>query len=65
MKEVFLYNYYSSVLLVNDNRIGVIFEVCKFIWDVDIFMKNIDFIKGCRIDENYFDLEKYSIFYCK
>ncbi|KAI5484952.1 organellar and viral DNA polymerase type B, partial [Trichomonas vaginalis G3] len=64
-KEVFPYNYYSSVLLANDNRTGVISEACKFIRDADTFMKNIDSIKGCRIDENHFDLEKYSTFYCK
>ncbi|EAX78458.1 hypothetical protein TVAG_047530 [Trichomonas vaginalis G3] len=64
-KEVFPYNYYSSVLLANDNRTGVISEACKFIHDADTFMKNIDSIKGCRIDENHFDLEKYSTFYCK
>ncbi|EAX94272.1 hypothetical protein TVAG_498260 [Trichomonas vaginalis G3] len=57
-KEVFPYQYYSSSLLVNDNRTGVISEACKFVQDVETFMKNIDLIENCRIDENHFDLEK-------
>ncbi|EAX83235.1 hypothetical protein TVAG_570730 [Trichomonas vaginalis G3] len=64
-KEVFPYQYYSSSLLVNDNRTDVISEACKFVKDIETFMKNIDLIENCRIDENHFDLEKYSSFYCK
>ncbi|KAI5512037.1 organellar and viral DNA polymerase type B, partial [Trichomonas vaginalis G3] len=64
-KEVFPYQYYSSSLLVNDNKTGVISEACKFVKDIETFMKNIDLIENCRIDENHFDLEKYSSFYCK
>ena len=65
-KELFPYNYYTFELL-EENK-GLIDEAGKFEnWteeDYKQFNKNIDSIKGCRIDENHFDMKLYALFYC-
>ena len=65
-KELFPYNYYTFDLL-KDNK-GVIDEAGKYDnWteeDYIQFKKNIDSIKGCRIDKSHFDMRKYALFYC-
>ena len=47
---------------------GVIDEAGKYDnWteeDYIQFKKNIDSIKGCRIDKSHFDMRKYALFYC-
>jgi hypothetical protein len=65
-KEVFPYQYYSSELLKNGNKIGVIDEALEHIpiGLKDQFVENIDKIKGCRVDRNRFRLDSYSNFYC-
>ena len=64
-KEVFPYTYYTSTLLENDNRIGVISEAVNHVSDSETFIKNINSIPGCKIDEDKFDLERYSTYYCE
>ena len=65
-KELFPYNYYTFELL-EENK-GLIDEAGMFDnWteeDYKQFNKNIDSIKGCRIDENHFDMKLYALFYC-
>ena len=67
-KELFPYNYYTLNRL-RMNR-GIINEAGKYEakrWtedDYKTFKENIDSIKGCRIDENTFDMYKYAEFYC-
>ena len=63
-KEVFPYRYYTSEILKNSNRIGDINEALKYVEDKETFINNINNIKGCRISESKFDLEKYSTYYC-
>ena len=68
-KELFPYKYYTLERL-RDNK-GIISECGKDedkVWDDDdmkTFIKNIDSIPGCRIDENTFDMYKYAEFYCQ
>lgn len=66
-KEVFPYSYYSKELLKNNNTIGVISEAKKHLKSVDHeqFVKNINSIKYCRIDDNHFNLDVYALFYCE
>ena len=64
-KEVFPYNYYTSTLLRNSNRVGVISEACKHVSDTETFMKNINTIANCKLSNDTFDLEVYSSYYCK
>ena len=63
-KEVFPYSYYTSDLLANDNKIGIISEAVKHVEDKETFINNIKSISGCRLSEDTFDLEKYSTYYC-
>ncbi|MGI6155835.1 MAG: DNA polymerase [Enterococcus lemanii] len=64
-KEVFPYTYYSSELLADDNRIGVISEAANHVEDRKTFINNINSIPGCKLSETTFDLEKYSAYYCE
>ena len=63
-KEVFPYTYYSSELLKNNNRVGIISEAIKHVTDKETFINNINTIKNCKIDNDKFDLERYSTYYC-
>ena len=70
-KEIFPYNYYTLERLNNDEAVGVINEAGineAKPWNEDdykLFNENIDKIKGCRVDDNHFDMWKYCEFYCK
>ncbi len=69
-KEIFPYKYYTLERL-NDGAIGTINEAGineDKKWkptDYTLFESNIDKIKGCRIDENHFDMWSYCSFYCQ
>ena len=69
-KEMFPYNYYTLERL-NNGAIGVISEAGaneSKPWDESdykLFNTNIDSLKGCRIDEDHFDMWVYCEFYCK
>ena len=64
-KEVFPYTYYTSTLLNNDNRVGVISEAVKHVKDVKTFINNINTIPKCKLSDDTFDLEIYSSYYCE
>jgi hypothetical protein len=59
-KEVFPYTYYNSELLTKGNKVGIISEALKHIKEQDRehFIQNIDNIKGCRINDDKFKLER-------
>ena len=63
-KEIFPYNYYNSERV--KSTVGNIEEACKFLKpeQIDDFKKNIK-NNACAIDEEHFDMQKYSEFYCK
>ena len=69
-KEIFPYKYYTLERL-NNGAIGTINEAGineDKKWkptDYTLFESNIDKIKGCRIDENHFDMWSYCSFYCQ
>jgi hypothetical protein len=65
-KEVFPYQYYSSELLKNDNKIGIVEDALKFIKEEEReqFIKNIHKIRNCRIDAKRFRLDLYFNYYC-
>jgi hypothetical protein len=64
-KEVFPYTYYSSELLKNGNKTGVIEGALSCIKeeDRDQFLENIEKIPKCRC-ESKFKLDIYSNYYC-
>ena len=63
-KEVFPYTYYSSTVLKDSNKVGIISEALKHVSDKDTFIKNINTIKGCKLGKDTFDMEVYSTYYC-
>jgi hypothetical protein len=65
-KEVFPYQYYSSELLKNGNRIGNVEEALAHVnpEDRDQFRGNIKQIKGCAVDDLRFRIDLYSNYYC-
>ncbi|EAX88487.1 hypothetical protein TVAG_209380 [Trichomonas vaginalis G3] len=62
-KEVFPYNYYTEDL-VKTTRIGNIDDAMNHVKDIEAFYQNIEKIEGCKIDDEHFDMEVYSSFYC-
>ena len=64
-KEVFPYTYYTSTLLSNDNKIGIISEAVKHVKDAKTFINNINSIPKCKLSADTFDLEVYSTYYCE
>ncbi len=68
-KEIFPYRYYTLERLKrNYGEIDKAGDEEDRIWsteDYNLFKSNIDKIKGCRIDENHFDMWKYCSFYCQ
>ena len=67
-KEIFPYKYYT-IERYNENRGDL--RHCGDNEDkpwgdkeYEQFIKNVDSIEGCRIDENTFDMRKYAAFYC-
>ena len=68
-KEIFPYKYYTLERLKrNYGQISIAGEEEDKKWTKDdyaLFRSNIDKIKGCRIDEDHFDMWKYCSFYCQ
>ena len=62
-KEIFPYNFYNSERV--RGTVGSIAEACTYLKpdQVEEFKANIK-ANGCQLDENTFDMEKYSTFYC-
>ena len=62
-KEIFPYNFYNSERV--KNTVGCIAEACSYLKpeQVEEFKQNIK-NNGCQIDDETFDMEKYSTFYC-
>ena len=69
-KELFPYNYYTFENFEKLNYIGNIFEAGlneNPPWNnskYQIFIKNIEKIPGCYIEDDKFDMKKYAEFYC-
>ena len=63
-KEIFPYTYYTSTLLANDNKVGNIIEASKHTNDPEGFINNVNTIKGCKLNDEEFDMEVYSNYYC-
>ncbi len=68
-KEIFPYKYYTLERLKdNYGRISEAGENEDEPWtekDYQLFRNNIENVKGCKIDNDHFDMWKYASFYCR
>ena len=67
-KEIFPYKYYTfERLRTNKGQINEAGKEEDKTWteqDYQLFRSNINKIKGCRLNNNEFDMWKYALFYC-
>ena len=63
-KEIFPYTYYSSAMLANDNKVGIIADAAAHTKDPQGFIHNVNTVEHCKLSDTEFDMEVYSNYYC-